>query len=199
MNIFAVHWDPHVSAISLPDKLVVKMPTESAQMLAHWAHFIHGVEIFKHDGTPYVISPRISSHPCTRWLYSNSDHVWWLLLHAHSLCIQYSQRYDKVINTLPAINSVIKLYRKHHSAPSNSELCYSLYPVLAMPDEYKDHSRPYTSYRNYLMNEKGYAVWNRGTPPPSWWDHEVHAPVRAKYLIDQELRKLVKRRRATLT
>ena len=32
MNIFYVHKDPAPAAICLPDKLVVKMPLESAQM-----------------------------------------------------------------------------------------------------------------------------------------------------------------------
>ena len=40
MNIFYVHKDPFKAASMLPDKLVVKMPLESAQMLSTAHRFI---------------------------------------------------------------------------------------------------------------------------------------------------------------
>ncbi len=195
MNIFVVDRSPIKAAVDLPDKLVVKMPTESAQMLAHWAHAIYNTKIHKSDGTPYAIKPSILSHPCTKWLYVNTDHVFWLLVHARILCYEYKGRYKKIHGALNAIEDVYNLYcsEGHSIHVSLKDIKFE----LAMPDVYKDPSDPIQSYRNYLMGEKGYAVWNHSCPP-AWWDHEVHAPVRQKYLIDRELKK-IRRRQATLT
>jgi hypothetical protein len=55
VNIFAVNDDPRLAARDLPDKLIVKMPTESIQLLTPWAFNTHGVYIQKPDGTNYGI------------------------------------------------------------------------------------------------------------------------------------------------
>ena len=38
----------------------------------------------------------------------------------------------------------------------------------AMPDQYKDDD-PIVAYRNYCINEKHYAKWERGRDKPAWW------------------------------
>ena len=43
MNIFYVHNDPAHAAICLPDKLVVKMPLESAQRLSTAHRLLYGL------------------------------------------------------------------------------------------------------------------------------------------------------------
>ena len=192
MNIFVVDINPAHAAIDLPDKLIVKMPTESAQMLAHWAHAIHNTPIPKADGTSHVIKPSILAHPCTKWLYSDSNHVWWLIKHAYALCHEYTLRYKKSHGAYDAICYTHELFYKMNHPKNSRDIDYF---ELAMPDQYKIPNDPITSYRNYIMNEKGYAVWNF-TTPPHWWDPVVHAPVRQKYLIDRELKKL-RRRQAT--
>ena len=60
--------------------------------------------------------------------------------------------------------------------------------VLAMPEQYKDPTNPIQSYRNYLIGEKGYAVWKHGNEP-DWWDAEANKPARERYLADQQLKK----------
>lgn len=193
MNIFVVDLNPAHAAIDLPDKLIVKMPTESAQMLAHWAHAIHNTPIPKADGTPHVIKPSILAHPCTKWLYSDSNHVWWLINHANALCNEYTYRYTKSHGARNAIFCAHELFTKMGHPRNHKDISYF---ELAMPDQYKIPSNPVQSYRNYMMNEKGYAEWKH-TLTPGWWDHGIHAPVRQKYLIDRELKKLAKRTRAT--
>ena len=49
MNIFAVHENPVVAARALPDKLVVKMPTESLQLLTPWIYNNFNIKIEKPD------------------------------------------------------------------------------------------------------------------------------------------------------
>lgn len=38
----------------------------------------------------------------------------------------------------------------------------------AMPNEYK-HQNHITAYRQYMIAEKHYAKWEKGTQRPSWW------------------------------
>ena len=45
----------------------------------------------------------------------------------------------------------------------------SMSPVAqAMPDQYKNDD-PIKAYRNYCINEKHYAKWERGRDKPAWW------------------------------
>jgi DNA-binding XRE family transcriptional regulator len=37
-----------------------------------------------------------------------------------------------------------------------------------MPDKYKDED-PVKAYRNYCINEKTYAKWEKGRKKPEWW------------------------------
>ena len=72
MNIFVTDRDPKISAESLPDKHVVKMPLETCQMLSivfsHW-YFDWGDDLVKKiDGTPYATQKgAFRNHPCTQW------------------------------------------------------------------------------------------------------------------------------------
>ena len=100
MNIFYVYPDPADAAICLPDKLVVKMPLESAQMLST-AHRVLN----------------------------------------HILCEAPIDIPDIGLTTMPQ----------------------------AMPDEYKN-SDPVKAYRDYVVNEKHYAQWNKiPDRQPTWW------------------------------
>ena len=185
MNIFAVHADPGVAARSLPDKLVVKMPTESLQLLTPWAYNAHGAYIQKPDGTNYGIKG-FAHHPCAKWLYESPSNVHWLVEHAFGMVDEYWQRYNKDHGTLYGLNQIRSLvYKKHNE--SNS-IDYTPF-VLAMPEQYKNPENPVQSYRDYLLNEKGYAVWKHNNEP-DWWNHEVHRPARERYLAEKEEKRI---------
>jgi hypothetical protein len=202
VNIFAVDENPFAAAKDLPDKLVVKMPTESIQMLTPWLYNKHGVKIEKPDtdGQFELLEENkrhygvkgFAHHPCSKWLYQTDENVLWLIEHAFGLCEEYWSRYGgKQHGSLYALNKIRefvyrsanfgKLYSKGHSPF-----------VQAMPDQYKDPTDPVSAYRNYLIGEKGYAEW-RYCAPPKWWDTEKHKPVREKYLAEKELKKLQRR------
>ena len=38
-----------------------------------------------------------------------------------------------------------------------------------MPDQYKEPNDHILSYRQYMIAEKEYALWTKGTPKPKWW------------------------------
>lgn len=196
MNIFVVDQNPRVAAQSLPDALVRKMPVESCQMLAHWAHALYDKPVAKKDGTPYIITKSIMGHPCTKWVIMNSDHAYWLLLHGMNLCEEYQIRYHRPHATYNSLCEVCDIYNSNHSYPSIDDLLNLDFKPF-VPDQYKN-TDVVSAYRDYLMNEKGYAEW-KYCRPPLWWDDKVHAPARQKYLIDKELKKLARRNRAMPT
>ena len=94
MNIFATDPSPYLSAQSLPDKHVVKMPLETCQMLSivcshKWGHG-YG-ELHRANGEPYkTYKGAFSSHPCTIWANESLTNTWWLLKHGLSLCAEYT-------------------------------------------------------------------------------------------------------------
>lgn len=185
MNIFAVSNDPTIAARQLPDKLVVKMPTESIQLLTPWAFNTHGVYVQKPDGTNYGIKG-FAHHPCAKWLYESPSNVHWLLEHAFGMADEYWQRYNKDHGTLHGLNQIRTLvYQKHNKENSGDHTEF----VQAMPEEFKVPGDAVTAYRNYINGYKGYAEW-RYCEKPDWWDEAKHEPVRKQYLAEREEKRL---------
>lgn len=192
MNIFAVNEDPRLAARDLPDKLVVKMPTESLQLLTPWAFNTHGVYTRKPDGTTYGIKG-FAHHPCAKWLYESPSNVHWLLEHAFGMADEYWQRYNKDHGTLCGLNQIRTLvYKEHNKEYSRDHTEF----VQAMPDEFKIPGDAVTAYRNYINGYKGYAEW-RYSKKPDWWEEAMHEPVRKQYLAEREAKRLKKRNEST--
>jgi hypothetical protein len=189
MNIFAVDEDPIIAARALPDKLVVKMPIESVQMLCPWAFNTHKAFIVKPDGGHYGIKG-FAHHPCTLWQYEDPANVAWLMLHAFGLCATYTERYGKNHGILPALFQLAQLYEEKHGLPSEHFKHHTPF-ALAMPAQFKNEDDRVGSYRNYVNGAKGYAEW-RYSEPPSWWSTEIHRPVREEYLNQRALKRLQK-------
>ena len=159
MNIFYVNTDPVLAAQDLPDKLVVKMPLESAQMLStaqrfyYDADYCDACDIYK---TAYL------NHPCTIWARESAANYNWLYRHFVALCEEYTHRYGKIHASDTKLRRVLS--RVPLSMPSLGLTTIA----QAMPDQYKD-SDPVVAYRNYLINEKHYAEWNKNRAKPNWW------------------------------
>jgi hypothetical protein len=186
VNIFAVNNDPRLAARDLPDKLIVKMPTESLQLLTPWAFNVHGVYIQKPDGTNYG-TKGFAHHPCAKWLYESPANVAWLLDHAFGMCNEYESRYGKQHGVLFGLDQLLSLWLDQGNswvyAENHTEF------VQAMPDEFKVPGDPVTAYRNYINGYKGYAVWNY-SEKPDWWDEAKHEPCRKQYLQEREAKRM---------
>ena len=72
MNIFAVHEDPRMAALELPDKLVPKMIVESAQMLSTAHRVLDGDE--KADML-HLYKKAYENHPSTIWVRQDNNHT----------------------------------------------------------------------------------------------------------------------------
>jgi len=184
VNIFAVNDDPRLAARDLPDKLVVKMPTESLQLLTPWAFNTHGVYTQKPDGTNYGIKG-FAHHPCAKWLYESDANVMWLLEHAIEMSQEYTRRYNEQHGVNYAIEQLVKLTQNWMPGIS----CDHTEFVQAMPEEFKIPGGAVTAYRNYINGYKGYAEW-RYSEKPNWWDEAKHEPVRQQYLLEKEAKRM---------
>ena len=160
MNIFYFDECPTISAEAQPDKMLVKMPLETAQMLCT-AHRIVGSEDYcnKHN----LYKEAYKNHPCTIWARECSANYLWLYAHFLALGSEYKFRYGR------KHASITKLKMPLVRLPANIKMAYEKTPLAqAMPDEYK-HEDPTVAYRRYVINEKHYAKWEKNRSKPTWW------------------------------
>ena len=164
MNIFTLHTNPRMAARMQCDKHVVKMPLESAQMLASALRRYGATDIdmpFTKAGKPYGNSH--PNHPCTVWAGDTRANFTWLCEHGLALCEEYTNRYDKVHACSHAIRH---LARFDNYIPAGRRTSFA----QAMPDEYKSPRAPVSAYRKYYISDKAdIAVWNKGRLAPHWW------------------------------
>ena len=165
MNIFVTDPSPTVSAQSLPDKHIVKMPLESCQMLAivastKWGHGFG--KLPKLDGTPYLTDKgAFRGHPCTIWAQENYR---WLIEHGLALCAEYTHRYGKIHSCQHTLEHAKMIF-----PPSNAEVTPF---ARAMPDEIKYDTSidTITAYKRYIAS-KPWAASNYLRDPsrkPNW-------------------------------
>ena len=161
MNIFAVYRSPKTSARCLPDKLVVKMPVETAQMLS--------TAIRVHCGDGYCDSRDIykvafKNHPCTIWARSSRANYDWLVKHFKYLCREYRSRYGKVHGCA----YLLKPFQEASQYMPSGNLtefaqAMKMYPECMVP------GNAVKAYQNYYHVAKHFAKWEKGRPAPKWW------------------------------
>ena len=159
MNIFYFDECPIKSAQAQPDKMLVKMPLETAQMLCTAHRELDGNEYADEQG---LYKRAYWNHPCTIWARESSANYFWLYKHFLALGREYTFRYGKIHK------SVDKLSRALFKQPDNISRIGMTTLAQAMPDEYK-HDDPTVAYRDYVIHEKHYAKWEQGRDKPEWW------------------------------
>ena len=155
MNIFVLDRNPKICAQYHCDKHVVKMILETAQMMCTVLNEV-GYE------TPYKSTH--SKHPCTLWLKESRNNYLWTRRLASWLNREYKLRYNKTDN-----HKSWDVIAKLPSLPKELPLtCMTEFPQ-AMPDQYKNPNDHVDAYRKYMIAEKHYAKWEKGTEKPNWW------------------------------
>ena len=92
MNIFYFSKCPIKSAEYQPDKMLVKMPLETAQMLCTAHRELDGDEYADEQG---LYKRAYWNHPCTIWARESSGNYVWLHRHFLALGREYTYRYGK--------------------------------------------------------------------------------------------------------
>ena len=160
MNIFVLSTDPVKAAQQQCDKHVPKMVVESAQMLSTAHRLLSGDEYCDERG---IYLKAYMNHPCTIWARETSQNYMWLYYHFFALCKEYETRYDRQHLSFVKLNDALS------QLPLGITKAGLTTMPQAMPDEYKNDD-PVQAYRDYVVNEKTYAQWNKiPTRQPDWW------------------------------
>jgi hypothetical protein len=205
MNIFALSKDPEESAIQMIDKHVVKMPTETCQMLHTNILYMQYIQdwdeepqlkdlkrFHKHSKSK-LMKPAMLNHPSTIWARQSIANFHWLYQHGLALCEEYTLRYGKRHGSHDRIIEGMDLYncRVHIEEVFPRR---GLTPVtIAMFDKYRlDENEYYNrnpnakdwdfvidSYKHYYLTGKWeFASWK--TSPPNWWPKNHYDNMMAK-------------------
>lgn len=179
MNIFYVDKDPAKAAIALHDRHIIKMISESCQLLSVWASRYTGphddethqfVETdLVPDKAPDVPWTGLShaNHPAALWLNEGLGNVSWLVDHLRAMVNEYDYRYpgnpdkfERARVIVPAMKYWLsKFVILNHTTPK-----------ACVPDVYKrdpmDRENTMQAYRAYYLAEKinGNNWTNRAQP-----------------------------------
>lgn len=157
MNLFAADPDPRASAMALDDRRVVKMATETAQILCTtaWAR-----------GIPAPWRPTHVRHPIVLWVAQRRANWDWALAHGRALTEEYRHRFGRE----HAARAVLE-WAASEAAPPADGLLLEPFPQC-MPDALRD-TDPHRAYRHFLNQKWSHATaagrpprWTRRTPPP---------------------------------
>lgn len=193
MNIFALDADPVKAAHQMIDKHIIKMPTETCQMLHTNILYLKYVQAYGKEPTlaelkafhqelgSELMKPAMLNHPSTIWArqsYANFD---WLYQHGIALCDEYSYRYNKRHGSYDRIVNGIKLLEENDSFGFTHS---GLTPVtIAMDDSYRIDLDEYSqrnpnwtgwdfviaSYRQYYLEGKWRIAEWRNNRRPEWF------------------------------
>ena len=195
MNIFALSKNPVEAAQQMLDKHVVKMPTETCQML-HTNHLyfafldLYGYEPslkelkqYHKDFGSNLMKPAMLNHPSTIWARKTMHNAKWLYEHGLALCEEYTYRYGKRHGTHDRILNLHNFYIE--SACSSKAT-----PVdIAMDDKYRLDINEYSqknpnwtdwdfvidSYKHYYLEGKWrFAEWRKNRRP-DWFPKNQYA------------------------
>ena len=194
MNIFALSKCPHESARQMLNYHIVKMPTETCQMLHTnivYMQFVnaHGKEptlrelkAFHKASKSKLMKPSMLNHPSTIWARQSFDNFMWLFEHGLALCEEHKIRYPKEDEK----GNIIEHGSYHRLLQCNSHTDLvidfqfnedSLTPVsIAMDDRYRikntfDDEWEFViqSYRHYYLEGKwDIAEW-KNNRRPDWF------------------------------
>lgn len=152
MNIFILDLDPIKCAQYHVDRHVVKMITESAQMLSTTVR-LTGVDF------GYKITHQ--NHPCTKWTRESLSNWLWLKYLSKCLNEEWQFRYKHIQNH--------KSYDIIESLPTPNISDLGLTPfAICMYTEFKVNSDPVQSYRNYYNKAKTHLFNWKNRERPEW-------------------------------
>ena len=181
MNIFALSECPVESARQMLDKHVVKMPTESCQMLHTnnlYFHYkgIYGVEPSLKDLKKFhahinskLMKPAMLNHPSTIWARKTKANYMWLYNHSVELCKEYTFRYGKEHGSESRILDSLTFDVDDELTPVDIAMAN----VYRLPKEKHTWDFVIRSYRNYYLEGKWrFAYWRKNRRPewypPNW-------------------------------
>ena len=193
LNIFALSRNPVEAAQQMIDKHIIKMPTETCQMLH--TNILYMQYVKEHGKEPQLkdlkafhlatesklMKPAMLNHPSTIWARQTYANWNWLYEHGLALCDEYTYRYEKKHGTLQRILDCVPYFDVVFEHPFQKK---RLQPVsIAMDDQYRipnqmdipnwDHV--IESYRHYYLEGKWRIAEWRKNRRPDWFPANHYA------------------------
>ena len=168
------------SAQMMLDQHVVKMPTESMQMMSTIATHL-GIE-----DAPY--KPVMLNHPCTIWARQTSQNYQWLRKHCYFLCKEYTARYGrkhKVEETLEEYANVFNQVEDVLPATGLTPFGISMADKYRIAKESNEDGFDFAirSYRHYYLQGK-WQISSWKTQEPDWWPEDHY--LRMSFEVEQD-------------
>ncbi len=163
MNIFILDANPQVSVKYYVDKHIVKMPTETAQMISFIYHDINYWDneipnfIMKFSKTHY-------KHPCSIWIRESLSNF----LYTCELGIEIFKEYQYRYNQPDKHQRALQVFEFGISNPPKLEDKGLTQFALAMDEVFINKDLPIESYRNYYRIGKLHLHKWKKRPTPSW-------------------------------
>lgn len=161
MNIFYTDANQTVAAQDLPDKILIKMVLETAQLLCTAVNLLGGQAKYK---TTH------KNHPCSIWTRESVGNFIWLSNYGFRLGEEYRYRYKKTHKSEAVIQDCVDQFFKHslHNEMQKKEF---FDPPKCMPTLFTLRNDHVTDcYKDYMITEKSrFAKWEKGREAPSWW------------------------------
>lgn len=154
MNIFVLDSNPVLAAQYHGDKHVVKMVTETMQILCdvHWKYL---TDFCMH---PLCCEPTHEGHPCVRWAAESRQNYSWLLELGYAIADEYHFRYH-----LPS--TALSVFDRIQDATFLPDLGLTDRP-RAFGKFQSDHEDIVEAYRHYYREVKGFLTWEKGRDRP---------------------------------
>lgn len=180
MNIFFLDKDPVNAARYHCDKHVIKMITETCQIISTAIRIHYNKSSYSgmpidlyHFPQPYsyLYKPTHIHHPSIRWAEKKWDNMVWLITLGRNLLKEYDRRYGKDLDSFIRARQILNGYLKNVEYNNKTKITS---PPLVMPDDYKiriDNVNDVVSaYRKYYFTEKKHLAEWAGNRKPEWYN-----------------------------
>lgn len=173
MQIFFLSRNPRKAAQFLCDKHVVKMPTETAQILATVLWIYNPMHAWYFHNMYGLYKPFYNrKHPTIMWVGASVANYMWAIDLLEELCKEYTFRYKKT----HYCERFVHLHRNVFGIPHllKTEWVPMTEEYQAIQDKTMKDSNPIIAYMTYYFLEKrSFAKWNKTRPAPGWWNCNI--------------------------
>ena len=145
------------------DRHIVKMPTETAQMLS-FAY--HHTDLWNDSLPPYIMafSKTHDLHPCSKWMRESLSNWIYTAQFGMELYEEYQFRFNKPDKHQRAKNIFMFAIENPPDLPNIGLTRFA----EAMDDCYKISDSPIINYRNYYSKAKNHLFQWKNRPQPHW-------------------------------
>lgn len=163
MNVFYLDHDIKKCVKHHCDKHVVKMVTETAQLISNVHRIFPGDNFFPDFIMNY--DKRHINSPHAKWLRESIENYKFLCKFGLELYNEYQFRYNKPDKH----HRAIQIFKwSLQNTPNLPNLSFS-YPPIVMDDEFKIKNNIVLSYRNLYMTDKRHFMSWKNRNKPTWF------------------------------